>query len=147
MNLTCQITLSLCRKSSWTKANSAQRRRKSGIPVPCSSDQLGGHTPLCMPRAQQQLASFWHLAHSLNSPGKTAKSFYLSTKAGELLTRHRVGEKFIDWSDETPALNDILDSITLYWFTETLPRNVYCYREVRSLSRRSWSRAMDANSP
>ncbi|KEF50993.1 uncharacterized protein A1O9_12947, partial [Exophiala aquamarina CBS 119918] len=40
-----------------------------------------------------------------------------------------VGEKFIEWSDETPPLKDILDSVTLYWFTKTLPRSIYCYRE------------------
>lgn len=43
----------------------------------------------------------------------------------------RIGEKFIEWSDETPSLDEILDDITLYWFTETFPRCIYAYRPVR----------------
>ena len=27
----------------------------------------------------------------------------------------RVGEKFIQWTDKTPPIDDILDSVTLYW--------------------------------
>ncbi|KEF61011.1 uncharacterized protein A1O9_02575 [Exophiala aquamarina CBS 119918] len=41
-----------------------------------------------------------------------------------------VGEKFIEWSDETPPLDEILDDVTLYWFTETFPRCIYPYRPV-----------------
>ncbi|KAJ9615925.1 hypothetical protein H2200_002002 [Cladophialophora chaetospira] len=40
-----------------------------------------------------------------------------------------IGEKFQEWTDETPPLDKILDSITLYWFTESFPRCIYCYRE------------------
>ncbi|EXJ57262.1 hypothetical protein A1O7_07609 [Cladophialophora yegresii CBS 114405] len=40
-----------------------------------------------------------------------------------------IGEKFQEWTDETPPLTKILDSITLYWFTESFPRCIYCYRE------------------
>ncbi|ETI25700.1 hypothetical protein G647_02474 [Cladophialophora carrionii CBS 160.54] len=40
-----------------------------------------------------------------------------------------IGEKFQEWTDETPPLTQILDSITLYWFTESFPRCIYCYRE------------------
>jgi hypothetical protein len=43
----------------------------------------------------------------------------------------RIGEKFQEWTDETPPLKQILDSITLYWFTESFPRCIYVYREVR----------------
>jgi hypothetical protein len=42
----------------------------------------------------------------------------------------RIGEKFQEWTDETPSLTKILDSITLYWFTESFPRCIYTYREV-----------------
>lgn len=40
-----------------------------------------------------------------------------------------VGEKFCQWSDETPPLDEILDSVTLYWFTESFPRAIYPYRQ------------------
>lgn len=43
---------------------------------------------------------------------------------------YRIGEKFLEWTDETPPLNDILASISLYWLTDTFPRSIYPYREV-----------------
>jgi microsomal epoxide hydrolase len=44
----------------------------------------------------------------------------------------RVGEKFLDWVDvrDPLPLETILESISLYWFTETFPRSIYFYREV-----------------
>ncbi|KAF2636609.1 alpha/beta-hydrolase [Massarina eburnea CBS 473.64] len=39
-------------------------------------------------------------------------------------------EKFITWTDTTPPLDDILDSITLYWFTKSFPRCIYIYRHL-----------------
>ncbi|KAK0353752.1 hypothetical protein LTS02_007981 [Friedmanniomyces endolithicus] len=40
-----------------------------------------------------------------------------------------VGEKFLQWSDESPPLDEILDSVTLYWFTDSFPRAIYPYRQ------------------
>ncbi|KAH8822004.1 Alpha/Beta hydrolase protein [Xylogone sp. PMI_703] len=40
-----------------------------------------------------------------------------------------IGEKFLEWTDETPSLNEILASISLYWLTDTYPRSIYPYRE------------------
>jgi len=40
-----------------------------------------------------------------------------------------IGEKFLEWTDETPSLNDILASVSLYWLTDTCPRAIYPYRE------------------
>ncbi|SMR46042.1 unnamed protein product [Zymoseptoria tritici ST99CH_1A5] len=39
-----------------------------------------------------------------------------------------IGEKFLDWSDEDPSLEHILESVTLYWMTDTFPRCIYPYR-------------------
>ena len=39
-----------------------------------------------------------------------------------------VGEKFLAWSDEDPPLDDILESVTLWWLTETGARGLYPYR-------------------
>lgn len=43
---------------------------------------------------------------------------------------YRIGEKFLQWSDTSPPLDDILDSVTLYWFTDSFPRSIYPYRQV-----------------
>jgi microsomal epoxide hydrolase len=40
-----------------------------------------------------------------------------------------IGEKFLDWSDVHPPLQAILESVSLYWFTQTFPRSIYTYRE------------------
>ncbi|KAK5102725.1 hypothetical protein LTS08_003525 [Lithohypha guttulata] len=45
-----------------------------------------------------------------------------------------IGEKFITWTDTTPSLEQILDSITLYWFTHSFPRCIYPYREFHGSS-------------
>jgi len=42
-----------------------------------------------------------------------------------------IGEKFLAWSDEDPDLETILESVTLYWLTETFPTSIYPYRLVR----------------
>ncbi|KAH9845072.1 Epoxide hydrolase N terminus [Teratosphaeria destructans] len=39
-----------------------------------------------------------------------------------------IGEKFLEWSDEAPALDEILASVSLYWLTETFARCIYPYR-------------------
>ncbi|KAL5389545.1 hypothetical protein DPSP01_002441 [Paraphaeosphaeria sporulosa] len=41
-----------------------------------------------------------------------------------------IGEKFIEWTDETPPLDVILTNISLYWFTGGFPRSIYPYRTL-----------------
>ncbi|CAK4034020.1 epoxide hydrolase [Lecanosticta acicola] len=43
-----------------------------------------------------------------------------------------IGEKFLEWTDEDPSLDHILESVTLYWMTDTFPRCIYPYRGVTS---------------
>ena len=50
-----------------------------------------------------------------------------------ILINCRIGEKFLDWVDEPLSSQAILESVSLYWFTETFPRGIYFYREVRPL--------------
>jgi microsomal epoxide hydrolase len=38
-----------------------------------------------------------------------------------------IGEKFQAWTDTTPSTKDIIDSVTLYWLTDTFPRCIYPY--------------------
>ncbi|PYH45409.1 epoxide hydrolase family protein [Aspergillus saccharolyticus JOP 1030-1] len=40
-----------------------------------------------------------------------------------------IGEKFLDWPDEPLPVHDILESVSLYWLTDTFPRCIYHYRE------------------
>ena len=40
-----------------------------------------------------------------------------------------VGEKHQQWTHETPSIDDMLASTTLYWFTESFPRAIYPYRQ------------------
>lgn len=40
-----------------------------------------------------------------------------------------VGEKFLEWTDEDPSRDTILEAVSLYWFTETFPRCIFPYRE------------------
>jgi microsomal epoxide hydrolase len=39
-----------------------------------------------------------------------------------------IGEKYLEWSDEDPPLEEILRAVSLYWLTDTLPRAIYPYR-------------------
>ncbi|KAJ6157774.1 Isopenicillin N synthase [Penicillium chermesinum] len=41
-----------------------------------------------------------------------------------------VGEKFLEWVDEPLDPEQILESITLYWLTNTFPRSIYFYRQI-----------------
>jgi microsomal epoxide hydrolase len=34
---------------------------------------------------------------------------------------------FLEWADDPIAPDDILESVTLYWLTETFPRAIYAY--------------------
>ncbi|EER45056.1 epoxide hydrolase [Histoplasma capsulatum var. duboisii H88] len=45
-----------------------------------------------------------------------------------------IGEKFLSWSDVAPSTEEILQSVTLYWFTESMGRGIYPYRSPTLLS-------------
>lgn len=46
----------------------------------------------------------------------------------------QIGEKFLDWSDEDPSLDEILTSVTLYHLTDSFATSIYTYRDVRFTS-------------
>ncbi|KAL1606169.1 hypothetical protein SLS60_003570 [Paraconiothyrium brasiliense] len=46
-----------------------------------------------------------------------------------------IGEKFLEWSDTDPSLDIILTNVSLYWFTQSLPRSLYPYRQIFGTSR------------
>jgi microsomal epoxide hydrolase len=41
-----------------------------------------------------------------------------------LICRYRIGEKFLEWSDEEPSLDSILTNVSLYWFTSSHPTSI-----------------------
>ncbi|KAI4616472.1 hypothetical protein J4E80_005746 [Alternaria sp. BMP 0032] len=41
-----------------------------------------------------------------------------------------IGEKFLEWSDEDPSLDETLTNVSLYWFTESFARSIYPYRAL-----------------
>ena len=40
-----------------------------------------------------------------------------------------MGEKYLEWSDNDPSLDTILEAVSLYWFTNTIARCLYTYRQ------------------
>jgi microsomal epoxide hydrolase len=42
----------------------------------------------------------------------------------------RIGEKFLEWSDTDPSVEEILRAVSLYWLTDTFPRSIWPYRAV-----------------
>ena len=44
-----------------------------------------------------------------------------------------IGEKFRSWTDPRtrPSTQTILESVSLYWLTDTIARCIYPYRQVR----------------
>ncbi|KAK5119120.1 hypothetical protein LTR62_000331 [Meristemomyces frigidus] len=54
----------------------------------------------------------------------------LALSASPLAMLSWIGEKFLEWTDEDPALETILASVSLYWLTETFPRCIYPYRTL-----------------
>lgn len=56
----------------------------------------------------------------------------LVLSSNPLATLIWVGEKLLRWSDPAsrPSLQTILDMVSLYYLTNTPPRNVYSYREI-----------------
>jgi hypothetical protein len=57
-------------------------------------------------------------------------AYNLDPDNNPITQRHRIAEKFVSWSDETPSLDIILEAITLYWVTNTFPTSIWNYREV-----------------
>lgn len=52
----------------------------------------------------------------------------LSTSPLALLTW--IGEKFRDWTDIEPPIDETLTSVSLYWLTDTYPTSIYAYRHM-----------------
>lgn len=51
-----------------------------------------------------------------------------------LATLAWIGEKYLEWSDDDPDLDTILEAGMLYWLTESGGKSVYPYRQVSDQS-------------
>jgi len=63
-----------------------------------------------------------------NEHGTRTATIGHALSASPLALLSWIGEKFLEWSDEDPSFDDILESVTLYWMTDTFPRCIYPYR-------------------
>jgi len=70
-------------------------------------------------------------AYALEHGQRTA-TIGLALSSSPLALLSWIGEKFLEWTDEDPPIEKILESVTLYWLTETFPRCIYPYRGVGS---------------
>lgn len=64
------------------------------------------------------------------SQAKAPVRFPLDANEGLTRIAIRIGEKMIDWSDETPSIETILGNVSLWWFTGCYPSSIWPYREV-----------------
>lgn len=96
------------------------------------SERMVQPTPSHTELGRVPLAMFYPQALFLSSHGKlNIYSPRYSASYSWLDTYHsRIGEKFLDWVDEPLSPEAILESVSLYWFTNTFPRGIYFYREV-----------------
>lgn len=62
--------------------------------------------------------------------GTRTATIGLALSSSPLALLSWIGEKFLEWTDPTqkPSLDTILESVTLYYLTDTFPRCIYPYR-------------------
>ncbi|QIW94941.1 hypothetical protein AMS68_000459 [Peltaster fructicola] len=60
--------------------------------------------------------------------GTRASTIGLALTASPIAMLSWIGEKFLEWSDEDPPVEQILESVSLYWLTDTFERGLYAYR-------------------
>ena len=86
--------------------------------------------PWSMPPDPAPSVTFWRRARLL-----CLRGMFVSSRLNLMSYICRVGEKYLDWVDEPLSADTILEMVSLYWLTETFPRAIYPYREVRRFSR------------
>ncbi|KAI1860425.1 hypothetical protein JX265_009824 [Neoarthrinium moseri] len=62
--------------------------------------------------------------------GTRAATMGLALSASPLALLAWIGEKFLEFSDQDPPLDKILEGVMLYWLTDTYPRCLYHNREM-----------------
>ncbi|XDG03175.1 hypothetical protein ABKA04_002790 [Annulohypoxylon sp. FPYF3050] len=57
--------------------------------------------------------------------GTRSATIGLALSSSPLALLSWIGEKILEWTDDDPPLEKILESVTLYWMTDTIPRAMY----------------------
>lgn len=65
--------------------------------------------------------------------GTRAGTIGLALSASPLAMLAWIGEKFLEWTDQDPPLDEILTSVSLYWLTDTYSRCIYPYRSFNTV--------------
>ncbi|KAI5250677.1 alpha/beta-hydrolase [Aureobasidium subglaciale] len=68
-------------------------------------------------------------AYAMEHGTRTA-TIGLTLSSSPLALLSWIGEKFLEWTDEDPSVDEILDSVSLYWLTDTYARCIYPYRSL-----------------
>ncbi|KAI5203400.1 alpha/beta-hydrolase [Aureobasidium subglaciale] len=68
-------------------------------------------------------------AYAMEHGTRTA-TIGLTLSSSPLALLSWIGEKFLEWTDEDPSIDEILDSVSLYWLTDTYARCIYPYRSL-----------------
>ena len=77
-------------------------------------------------RALQKATDFLDTEYAFAmAQGTKPATIGLTLSASPLALLSWIGEKFLEWTDEDPPLEKILEDVTLYWLTETIPRCFY----------------------
>lgn len=93
--------------------------------APENEEEARGHE-----KALKRLQDFGELGNAYaREHGTRPATIGLVLASSPIAVLTWIGEKFMQWSDTTPPLDEILDGVTLYWFTESFPRSIYGYRQ------------------
>jgi microsomal epoxide hydrolase len=102
---------------------------RSGKPTDGSGDNLTESEQQAVERTSKWMAT--SSAYSYEHGTRTATiGFALAASPVALLAW--IGEKFLEWTDKDPDVDEILRSVSLYWLTDTFPRCIYPYRQLVS---------------
>lgn len=71
----------------------------------------------------QKTGTAYGMAH-----GTRPSTVGLTLSASPIAMLAWIGEKYLEWSDEDPSVEEILRAVSLYWLTDTMPRAIYPYR-------------------
>lgn len=99
-------------------------------PPPSSDDPMKGVDELEQKMLSRATAFRTTGDSYANEHGKRPGTIGLVLSSSPLALLAWIGEKFLEWTDTDPELAQVLDSVTLYWFTESFSRSIYPYREL-----------------
>ncbi|KAK5080421.1 hypothetical protein LTR70_008853 [Exophiala xenobiotica] len=103
-----------------------------GAPMPNRDDPMKGLSDV-EKRGLQRANDFNTLGNAYGRMhGTRPATIGLCLSSSPLALLAWIGEKFQVWTDTDPTLDEILDSVTLYWFTESFPRAIFPYRQFFS---------------